>query len=131
MRGHGRDGPFEDLFDEDLHAALERAAAEHRAVLTRHLLAGLSRVRNRGTPLRGAEAFDSSGTVRLRFADGTTVLARGDGKGGLALAAVAALQGHPVLLTAVEDDGLAVHAVLSWPRRHHVTIEVLGDDQPG
>ena len=130
MRERDRGQPFDELFDEDLNAALERAAAQHRAVLTRHLTSALERVRDRGTPLRGVEAFDSDGTVRLRFADGTTLLARGDGKGGLAMAAVAVVQGRPVLLTEVEDDGLVVQGVLSWPRRRHASIEALGDDQP-
>ncbi|MBB1516355.1 hypothetical protein H5398_10290 [Tessaracoccus sp. MC1679] len=130
MRERTHDDSFDDLFDDDLHAALDATAAEHRASLTRHLVADLSRVQNRGTPLRGAEGYGSDGVVRLRFADGTTVLARGDGKGGLGFAAVAVIRGSAVLLAGVHDDGLTVHAVLAWDRRHHVRIEIIGSDQP-
>ena len=130
MRERRPGDSFDDLFDEDLHAALDAAAAEHHAALTSHLSAALTRVSNRGTPLRGAERYGSDGAVRLRFADGTTVLARGDGKGGLGFAAVAVIRGSAVLLTDVHDDGSGVHAVLVWDRRHHVAIEVLGGDQP-
>ena len=104
MRERTPDESFDDLFDQDLHAALE-AAAESRAALSRHLLRDLSMVQSRGTPLRGAERYGSDGAVRLRFADGMSVLARGDGKGGLGFAAVAVVRGSSVLLTGIHDDG--------------------------
>lgn len=130
MRERRPGDAFDDLFDEDLQAALDAAAAEHQAALTSHLFTALRRVSNRGTPLRGAERYGSEGVVRLRFADGTTVLARGDGRGGLGLAAVAVIRGSAVLLTDVRDDASGVHAVLVWDRRHRVGIEVVGGDQP-
>lgn len=130
MWDHSPHEQFDDLLGEDLHAALEATAAELRAAMSRHLVAALTRVQTRGTPLRGAEAFGTDGTVRLRFADGTTVLATGDGKGGLGGAAVAVVRGCAVLLGDVHDDGVGVHAVLVWGRRHRVAIEVLGGDQP-
>ncbi|MCC2593876.1 hypothetical protein LKO27_10715 [Tessaracoccus sp. OS52] len=131
MREHKPNDPFEGLFDDELSAALEAAAAEHRDAFTRHLLASLDRVRLRRTPLRGAEPFGTDGTVRLRFADGTTILARGDGAGGIGIAAVAMLRGVPVLLTHLHDDGTCVRAVLGWAKRHHTEIRVMGGDQPG
>lgn len=130
MRERKPDDSFDDLFDEELHAALDAAAAEHRADLASHLLAALSRIQNRGTPLRGAEGYGRDGVVRLRFADGTSVLARGDGRGGLGFAAVAVLRGSAVLLKDVRNDGAHVRALLVWNRRHHVEIDVLGSDQP-
>ncbi|MHA6511826.1 hypothetical protein [Tessaracoccus sp. Z1128] len=131
MRERPPHGSFDDLFDRDLSAALDATAAEHSAALATHLFAALSRVKNRGTPLRGAESFGSDGAVRLRFADGTTVLARGDGRGGLGFAAVAVLRGAAVLLSDVRRGPEGVRAVLTWERRHRVEIEVLGGDQPG
>ena len=130
MRGRTPDESFDDLFDQDLHAALDATAAESRAAVTRRLMRDLSMVQNRGTPLRGAERYGSDGAVRLRFADGTSVLARGDGKGGLGFAAVAVLRGSSVLLTGLNDDGVRLRAALVWNRSHHVEIEVIGSDQP-
>lgn len=130
MRERTPHDSFDDLFDEDLNGRLSAAEAEHRAGVASHLVADLVRVRNRGTPLRGAERFGSDGAVRLRFADGTSVLARGDGKGGLGFAAVAVLRGSAVLLTDVHSDGVGVRAVLAWDRRHRLEIEIIGGDQP-
>lgn len=131
MRERTPGDSFGDLFDEDLQAALEAAAAEHRDAIAGHLLGALTRAQHRRTPLRGAEAFGSDGTVRLRFADGTTVLARGDGEGGLGFAAVAVLRGTAVLLTDVRDNGSSVVAALQWDTRRRVDIEIIGGDQPG
>ena len=130
MRERTPDESFDDLFDQDLHAALEAAAAESRAALSRHLLRDLSMVQSRGTPLRGAERYGSDGAVRLRFADGMSVLARGDGKGGLGFAAVAVVRGSSVLLTGIHDDGRHLRAALVWKGGRQVEIEIIGSDQP-
>lgn len=130
MRERKPDDSFDGLFDEDLAATLEAAAAEHRAVQARHLVTRLEQVRARGVPLRGAEAFGTDGVVRLRFADGTAVLVRGNERGSLSTVAVAVVRSIPVLLSDVHDDGRAVRAEFRWNQRHHVGVEVLGYDQP-
>ncbi|WP_353081321.1 hypothetical protein [Tessaracoccus lapidicaptus] len=129
MRNRVRHDRFEDLFDDELRRRLSGAAsapADLRGALAEALL----RVRNRAAPLRHAEAFGSEGAVRLRFADGTTVLVRGDGKGGLGLAAVAAVRGETVLLSELRVTQAGIHGALSWGRRHRVDFDVLGADQP-
>ena len=68
--------------------------------------------------------------MRLRFADGTSVLARGDGKGGLGFAAVAVVRGSSVLLTGIHDDGRHLRAALVWKGGRQVEIEIIGSDQP-
>lgn len=124
MRGQMPDDPF----DDELDAALAAAAAEFDGAQARNLIPALTRVKNRRTPLRGAERYGSQGAVRLRFADGTAILARAVGRPGLAPAAVAVVRGKAVLLTDLRDDGVEVHAVLSWGG-HHAECEVLGYDQ--
>ena len=108
------------LFAQQYHPSMKNVAGVRRQL----------GIQNRGTPLRGAEGYGRDGVVRLRFADGTSVLARGDGRGGLGFAAVAVLRGSAVLLKDVRNDGAHVHALLVWDRRHHVEIDVLGSDQP-
>lgn len=125
MRDQWRDDPF----DDELRAALEATVAELRGDFALHLLPALIRVKNRGTPLRGAERYGSDGAVRLRFADGTSVLARAEGRRGLAPAAVAMVRGASVVLTELRDDGVAIHAVLSWKGGHRTECVILGEDQ--
>ena len=86
MRERSPHDSFDELFDEELRGRMAAAAAQERAPLASHLVAALSLVMNRGTPLRGVEHFGSDGVCRLPFADGTTVLGRSIAKGGLGLA---------------------------------------------
>lgn len=129
MRNRVRYDRFEELFDDELRRQLTCTCAAH-SDLRGALAEALLRVRNRAAPLRHAEAFGSEGAVRLRFADGTTVLVRGDGKGGLGMAAVAAVRGETVLLSRLQVDAAGIDGVVSWGRRHHAHFHVLGADQP-
>lgn len=126
MPAQDRDEPF----DDELYSLLEATAAEYHRALSSHLVPALSRLKVRGTPLRKAERYDSRGVARLRFADGTTFLARAVGRGKLGAAAVAMLRGAAVLVSEIHDDGVEIHAVLTWGRGRHVECEILGDDQP-
>lgn len=128
MRPRNPDDPLDHLVDDELAAAFEAAAAEHRAALFHTLIELLDRVRLRGAPVRGVGRFRGQ-AARLRFADGTAVLATGGARGDLAMVAMAVARQRPVLLTDVFDAGSDVHAVLQWDD-HRAEIIVLGRDQP-
>lgn len=131
MGDRGRREAFEGLFDDDLSAVLEATAAEHSAAFAHRMLFTLDRLTRRGTPVRGVEAFNDDGVVRVRFADSTAILVRGDGAGGLSAVAVAVLRSKPVLLTSVQYKDNDVFAALRWPGASRpVSIQIIGSDQP-
>ena len=131
MGDRGRRKAFEQLFDDELAAALDATAAEHSASFSRRMIYTLDRLCKRGTPLRGVEAFNDDGVVRIRFADGTTLLVRGDGAGALSAVAVAVMRSQPVLLTSAQEKESGVFAALRWPgAAHPATIRIIGRDQP-
>ncbi|SHI68308.1 hypothetical protein SAMN02745244_00845 [Tessaracoccus bendigoensis DSM 12906] len=125
MRAKGRNDPFDDMFRE----SLEATAAEFRAAMAQRLIPALTRVRDRGTPLRGVERYNSDGAARLRFADGSAFLVRPEGKAGLLPAVIAMHRGAAVLMTELLVEGGAMHAVLTWGGQHCVGCEILGGDQ--
>lgn len=130
MRRRTAEESFDDMFDPGFLTAWEAIAAGQRVGLSGRLLADLTRVQHRRTPLRHTEGYGSRGTVRLRFADGTTVLARPAGRGGLGAVALALHRGSAVLLTAFREDGEAARAILSWNRGGRAEVDVIGADQP-
>lgn len=131
MGDRRRRNAFEGLFDDELSAVLEATAAEHSASFARRMAYTLDHLHRRGTPVRGVEAYNDDGVVRIRFADGTTILVRGDGAGALSHAAVAVVRSQAVLLTGVRETASGVVAALRWPgAAHPVTIHVIGHDQP-
>lgn len=132
MGDRGRKRSFEGLFDDELSAALEATAAEYDAEFSQRMAYTLDRLSRRGTPVRGMEAFNDDGVVRVRFADGTTILVRGERPGELSAVAMAVVRSQPVLLTSLRETGSGVVAALRWPGpARPVTIRIVGRDQPG
>lgn len=84
----------------------------------------------RRVPMRMLEPLPERGAIRIRFADGTTIVAHGTHGGDLGvLAAVMRDRSVRVSSWARADDGL--HLALDWPgRRKQLDLVVTGLDQP-
>lgn len=92
----------------------------------------LSRVQpvvRRRVPVRGVVAAPSLGTVRVRFADGTTVLCRGDKPGNAAILSAAVMRCSVTARCVVDDAGPRLDFV--WKGRlRPLSVHVAGLDQP-
>lgn len=127
MRAEDPDEVLADLFDPELAAALEAAAAEHRDALAVSVIHQLRLAQARGTPVRAVSRFTGN-VVRVQFADNSAVLVRCGPVRHLARLAVAVVRNRPVVLSRVYHDGCRVHAVMHWDKRD-LDLEVLGGDQ--
>jgi hypothetical protein len=84
----------------------------------------------RQVPARCIEAAPHHRATRIRFADGTTVLARGTAPGQVAvLAAEIRLRSLPPAACTTDEEG--TYLLFGWPgRRRTLSILVTGMDQP-
>jgi hypothetical protein len=104
--------------------------AEHAASRDAVLLAHLRPLVTRRVPVRCIEAVPDLHTVRVRFADGTAVVGRGEVAGDAGILA-SVLRDHAVLASACSTDAAGTRLVLDWSGgRGHIAMRVAGLDQP-
>lgn len=85
---------------------------------------------DRRVPLRGVEAVQEVRASRLRFADGTAVVVRGDVAGDVGVLAMW-VRSASVPAASCSRDADGVRLVFAPPRgRRHVSVVVTGLDQP-
>lgn len=124
-------GEVDDLFsgaDDDLQSRLETAyqeAGHSKEVL---VSAQLDLIRDRQVPLRSVRPAPSEHTARLRFANGTTVIARAARPGQIYQLAMA-LQRHHVTLRSWTLQGESMALVLQWPPDGTADLIAEGLDQ--
>lgn len=95
-------------------------------VLVAHLLPLV----RRQVPIRRVEPLPRLGLTRIRFADGTAVVARGTTPGDLGVLATV-VGDRSVRASACVASPAGTHLVLSWDRRPRgLTVVVTGLDQP-
>ena len=115
--------------DPELSMLLE-SITEQSSWSTEQLI--LSRLRplvRRRVPVRSVVAAPSLGAVRIRFADGTTVLCRGDRPGDAAVLGAAVMRGSVTVRFAV--DGAGTRLDFAWEgSRRPLSVHVAGLDQP-
>ena len=99
------DGTVEPDDMAELTALLDAVALEHAERLASRLVALLALVVRRRVPVRLVEPGPVDHLVRIRFADGTAVLARGRQPGALGLLAVDVLSHQSVCLVVAEQVG--------------------------
>ncbi len=117
-----------DLVDLDARfGAIEREEAERRdAVLAVHLRPLVLRA----VPVRVVEPVPLLGASRIRFADGTTVVAHGDAPGDMGVLA-SAIRKHSVRPGSCSTDATGTHLVLRWSGgQRQLSVVVTGFDQP-
>ncbi len=107
-------------------AAVLADCGDHRT----NLAIRLQPLVERRVPARCIEAAPHLRALRIRFADGTTVLARGTEPGQVAmLAAQIRHRSLPPAACTIDEDG--THLLFGWPgRRRALSILVTGMDQP-
>lgn len=113
----------------DLDERLARVADEEEESTGFLLVARLLPLVSRGVPVRQVLPGPVPGSVRIRFADDTVVVARVRGSGQAARMALG-LGKRPLLLESVSQDHGAVHLDLHWSGGGHVVADVIGRDQP-
>ena len=114
----------------DLQARFAEVDADHAGRRDARLVRRLKALVDRRVPVRGVEPVWSLQGSRLRFADGTAVVVRGDVAGDVGVLAMWARSASVVATScALAADG--VHIVFDLPRgRRHVSVLVTGLDQP-
>ena len=114
----------------DLGARFSDVAAEHAASRDALLLAHLQPLVARKVPVRSIEPVPELRTCRVRFADGTAVVVRGEVAGDAGVLA-SVLRDHRVLPSACSTDAAGTRLVFDWSGgRNHVAMRVAGLDQP-
>lgn len=121
-----------DPWDSDvdsLDRSLQEIEGEYRHELDTRLVRRLATVQARHTPLRFVGPAPAPPGARLRFADGTAVIAHSERRGALSRVALALYQRATVLVERVEVTDHGVEVDLHWGRGQEVRAEVLGFDQ--
>jgi len=113
----------------DLDAAFDRLCAAHSHELGILLGARLSQLVRRRVPVRAIRQAPGERAVRVCFADGTVVLARGHAPGDFARVAWA-LQGRPVRLAGFSSDESGTHLDFRWSPDQRMAAVAVGLDQP-
>ena len=128
-----REMALEQLIDPgdvaELEARWQELDADHRR-LNELLVARLRPLVDRRVPVRVVEAIPARQVVRIRFADGTAVVGRGEVAGDAGVLASLARQ-QSVWPGSLTTDASGAHVVFSWSGgRRCVTVLVTGLDQP-
>lgn len=125
------DAPTLDPADvADLTARFERIDAERAARRGVLLEVHLRPLVARRVPVRCIEAVPELHTTRVRFADGTAVVVKGETAGDAGVLA-SVLRQHRVLPAEYCTDAAGTHLVFDWSEgRHHMSLLVTGLDQP-
>ncbi len=114
----------------DLGARFGDIDVEHAAARDALLLAHLQPLVSRRVPVRCVEPVPELRTVRVRFADGTAVVVRGEVAGDAGVLA-SVVRDHAVLPSACSADAAGTRLVFDWSGgRCHVAMRVAGLDQP-
>jgi hypothetical protein len=119
----------------DIEARLAAVELDEAHRRNRRLVPRLQLLVDRRVPARCVEPAPGIGVARVRFADGTTVFARGAVPGDVALLAVA-VQRRSLPPTACSVDSDGTHLIFGGPpgewggRRRRLSILVTGLDQP-
>lgn|GEM_PF-631976 len=123
----GRATELSDL--TDLDAAFDRVCTAHSHELGILLGARLAQLVHRQVPVRAIRQAPGDRAVRVCFADGTVVLARGHAPGDFARIAWA-LHGQSVRLAAFATDEDGTHLDFRWRPDHRMAAVAVGLDQP-
>lgn len=92
--------------------------------------ARMAPVVHRRIPMRVLEPLPERGATRIRFADGTTILAHGTAAGDLGVLA-AVMRDHSVRVTSCARAADGLHLALDWTGRNkQLDLVVTGLDQP-
>ncbi|HEX2705415.1 MAG TPA: hypothetical protein VHM65_06625 [Candidatus Lustribacter sp.] len=114
----------------ELDAAFAEISAESGVSVSVLLAARLQPLIARKVPIRAIRAASGPRSVRVQFADGTVVRARGTRAGDMGVLAQEVLQ-HSVRLTALSHETGQTHLVFSGPQtRRPIGAIALGLDQP-
>jgi hypothetical protein len=114
----------------DVEARFGNVDAENRRSHDAVLLAHLQPLVTRKVPVRCIEPVPDLHIVRVRFADGTAVVVRGEVAGDAGIVA-SVLRDHAVWPSACSTDAAGTRLVLDWSGgRNHVAMRVAGLDQP-
>jgi hypothetical protein len=114
----------------DLGARFGDIDVEHAAARDALLLAHLQPLVSRRVPVRCVEPVPELRIVRVRFADGTAVVVRGEMAGDAGVLA-SVVRDHAVLPSACSTDAAGTRLVFDWSGgRGHVSMRVAGLDQP-
>jgi hypothetical protein len=122
--------PLDPADVADLTARFARVeadqAATQRALLEYHLRPLVVR----RVPVHCIEVVPQLRTTRVRFADGTAVVVRGEAAGDAGVLATVVRQ-HRVLAADYRTDDAGTHLVFGWfDGRRHMSLLVTGLDQP-
>lgn len=112
----------------ELEARWHALDADHRR-LNELLVARLRPLVDRRVPVRVVEPIPTRHVVRIRFADGTAVVGRGEIAGDAGVLASLARQ-QSVWPRSLTTDASGAHVVFSWSGGRCVTVLVTGLDQP-
>jgi len=119
-----------DPLDEyDLDERFAAIAADRLDEQGELIAAHVTPVVRRGVPVRRVEPVAGLRSSRLHFADGTSLLARGEVAGDVAVLAQA-LQRHRVAPASCVRAPDGVHVHFQWGVRRGVGVVVTGLDQP-
>ena len=120
-----------DPFDAaEIEIRLNAIGSEQADAYGRRLAALIQRLVDRGVPARVVEIEPGFAAARIRFADGTTVLARGDTAGDLGILAAVMRECSATPASCVTDAS-GTHVTFAWPgRRRRLSVHVIGVDQP-
>jgi hypothetical protein len=113
----------------DLDEAFDRVLAAHSHELGVLLASRLRQLVHRRVPVRAIRQAPGERTVRVCFADGTVVLARGHAPGDFAKVAWA-LHGRPVRLAGFSSDEAGTHLDFRWSPDQRIAAVAVGLDQP-
>lgn len=123
-------GPLDPSDLAELEARWGALEADHARRRDELLVARLRPLVARRVPVRVVEAVPERQVVRIRFADGTSVVGRGEAAGDAGVLA-ARVKAHSVFPGACSSDEAGTHLVLDWLGAHHpVSMLVTGLDQP-
>jgi hypothetical protein len=113
----------------DLDEAFDRLLADHSHELGVLLSSRLRQLVHRRVPVRAIRQAPGERTVRVCFADGTVVLARGHAPGDFAKVAWA-LHARPVRLVGFSSDEAGTHLDFRWSPDQRIAAFAVGLDQP-
>jgi hypothetical protein len=113
----------------ELEARWGSLDADHRRRCDELLMSRLRPLVNRRVPVRVVEPIPARRVVRIRFADGTAVVGRGEvaGDTGVLMSLVSKQSVWPGSFT---TDDAGAHVVFSWSGGRCMTVLVTGLDQP-
>ena len=124
------EAPLDPADVADLTARFARVDADQAATQHALLEYHLRPLVVRRVPVRCIEVVPQLRTTRVRFADGTAVVVRGEAAGAAGVLA-SVVRPHRVLPAYYRTDDAGTHLVFDWfDGRRHMSLLVTGLDQP-